>query len=181
MNTILPALLSILLSAIAGNAAAQATPPAPTPRLTPAECEVWARELSFAQSVADHDAAAFAAHLHEHAVFGARRAQPTRGRDAIAARWAGIVSGEALQLQWYPTMVAIGGDGDLAWSSGPALYRSAGPDGTRLALGAYQSLWQRGDDGTWRIVFDDGIEPAPATPAQAGAFATARATTCPAA
>lgn len=179
MNAILPGLLTILLAPAAGTAMAQVATPAPTPTLTPDECEVWARELSFARSVADHDAVAFAAHLHEHAVFGAKRAQPTRGRDAIAARWAGIVSGETLELQWYPAMVAIGGDGDLAYSSGPSLYRSAGPDGAELALGAFQSVWQRGDDGVWRIVFDDGIEPVPATPAQAEAFAAGRRTRCP--
>ena len=73
--------------------------PRPRPaaaKLSADECAVWARELSFAQSVADHDAAAFAAHLHPDAAFGASRAEPTRGRDAIARRWAGIIEGKAV-------------------------------------------------------------------------------------
>ena len=75
--------------------ATHATAVSPAKRDTPvatmsdAECEVWARELSFAQSLADHDQVAFAAHLPESAVFGNERPQPTRSRTAIVERWAG--------------------------------------------------------------------------------------------
>ena len=50
-------------------AAAAAAPPAPEP-LSADECAVFMRELSFARSVAGHDAAAFAAHIAPDAVFG---------------------------------------------------------------------------------------------------------------
>ena len=51
--------VAMLLAVAAAPAVAQSPPkPAPT-RMSGAECEVWARELSFAQSVADHDADAF--------------------------------------------------------------------------------------------------------------------------
>lgn len=39
-------------------------------RLTAEECAVWMRELSFARSVAEHDAPAFAEHVAETAIFG---------------------------------------------------------------------------------------------------------------
>ena len=51
--------------------------------LSPAECEVWARELGFAASVAAHDAAAFAEHVDPGAVFGAGRERQARGREAV--------------------------------------------------------------------------------------------------
>ena len=54
---------SLLLALLAGSLQAA---PAETPHQ--AECAVWQRELSFARSVADHDAAAFAEHLHPQAV-----------------------------------------------------------------------------------------------------------------
>lgn len=155
-------------------------PPNPGPVLSARECEVWARELSFAQSVADHDAVAFAAHLQSGAVFGASRPSPTRGRDAIAQRWAGIVEGKAVRLQWYPTRVTIGGAKDVAWSSGPSLFEDLAPDAKqRFSIGTFHSVWHRDADGVWRVLFDDGIEGRPVTSAEAMAFRDARRTTCP--
>jgi hypothetical protein len=80
-----------------------------------------------------------------------------------------------VELQWYPTQVVIGGESDIAWSSGPALFRRKDADGaTRVSLGAFGSVWKRGGDGVWRILFDDGIRPVPASAEQAAAFITAR-------
>lgn len=160
-------------------ACALALPP-PGPRLSEAECEVWARELSFAASVEQADAAAFASHLEEGAVFGTKTPQPQRGRTAILAAWAGIIDGSAVTLRWYPTMVAIDGSGQLAYSSGPALYARPGEaGGTDYRMGAFQSIWRRGSDGAWRVVFDDGIRPQPATQADADAFHAGRTPRCP--
>ena len=91
---------TIRLAACLAVAASAAAPASELPVLTDAECEVWARELSFAQSVADHDAAAFAEHLHPEAAFGSSLPKPDRGRDAIAASWANIVAGNGIALHW---------------------------------------------------------------------------------
>ena len=168
--------LAVLVGLSAAVHAQQAAPPAPpAPSLSADECAVWARETSFAQSVATHDAAAFAEHLHPQAVFGAKQSQPTRGRDAIATGWAGLIAGTKLKLLWYPAMVAIGGESDIAYSSGPALYEAIDPKAQpRYRLGAFQSVWHRGADGTWRVLFDDGIVPQPATEADVAAFHAGR-------
>ena len=173
--------LAAALSGVSVGIAAPAPPKAPEPaRMSAAECEVWARELSFAQSVADHDAAAFAAHLETDAAFGASQPQPTRGRDEIAKRWAGIVEGKRLKLSWYPTRTTLGGVGDIAWSSGPSLFEDLDPKTTqRYRIGAFQSVWHRGADGVWRVLFDDGIDPRPATEAEAMAFRKGRQAVCP--
>ena len=154
--------------------------PSPPPVLTDAECEVWARELSFAQSVADHDAAAFADHIHTEAAFGSSRAQPMRSRATIAEGWADIVAGNGVALHWYPTRVTIAGEGDIAWSSGPSVFESLDPAAPqRYMLGGFHSVWHRGDDGTWRVLFDDGIPSRPATEADVAAFHAARQEACP--
>jgi ketosteroid isomerase-like protein len=169
-----------------GSAIAQAPADAPVPKLTADECAVWARELSFAQSVADHDAEAFAAHLQQDTAFGASRAEPTRGRDNVTRRWAGIIEGKDLRLAWYPSRVTIGGPGDVAWSSGPTLYEdlrdeagAAGKTESRHAIGAYHSVWHKDPDGTWRVLFDDGVEPKPASEAEVAAFRAGRRSACP--
>jgi ketosteroid isomerase-like protein len=169
-----------MLAAFAASASAAVPPQPPPARMTPAECEVWARELSFAQSVADHDAAAFAAHLDTDAAFGASQPQPTRGREEIAKRWAGIVEGKRFKLSWYPTRTTLGGVGDVAWSSGPSLFEDLDPKTTqRYRIGAFHSVWHRGADGVWRVLFDDGIDPRPATEAEAIAFRKGRQAVCP--
>jgi ketosteroid isomerase-like protein len=129
-------------------------------------CTVWAREASFAQSVADHDAAAFAAHLHPDAVFIDGRDQATRGADAIAAGWAGIIEGKGLVLHWYPDAVDVGANGAVALSRGPYWMESpAAPPEKRYHRGRFVSTWLRGDAGQWLVVFDGGggNEAVPAT------------------
>jgi ketosteroid isomerase-like protein len=173
-------LAAAIALACSPHAIAQPAAPPPTPSLSAAECEVWARELGFARSVAEHDASAFAGFIAEGAVFGAKRPQPRRGRDAVVAAWAGIVAGKELRLAWYPAMVAIGGEPDIAYSSGPALYEDLTPDAEpRFLVGAFQSIWHRDADGAWRVLFDDGIEPRPASEAEVAAFAAGRREACP--
>lgn len=172
-----PATLLLLLC-VPPLAAAQQPPP-PSPQLSAEECEVWARETSFAKSVDDRDAAAFASHLDAGAVFGVKSPQPQRGREDIVAAWAGLIAGDPIRLRWYPTMVAIDGSGVLAYSSGPALYEKAGEHGPDHRLGAFQSIWRRGDDGVWRVVFDDGIRPQPAAAEQVEAFRKGQGAACP--
>lgn len=177
--------ITVLLLAVAVPVAAQ-SPPKPGPaRMSAAECEVWARELSFAQSVADHDAAAFAAHLETDAAFGSGQPEPTRGRDAIARRWAGIVEGKRVKVSWYPTRTTIagretGGVDGVAWSSGPSLFEDTDPKAPhRYRIGAFHSVWHRGADGVWRVLFDDGVEPRPAGEADVAAFRAGRLAVCP--
>jgi ketosteroid isomerase-like protein len=165
------ALLS-LTSAAAADAILPATPG------QGARCEVWARELSFAQSVADHDATAFAAHLHPSAVFGVGRPNPQRGEREILDAWAGLIAGLQTRLWWYPDYVHGGGDGGIVASSGPALYQDVASGQYRL--GRFSSVWQRGEDGVWRVVFDDGLSPKPADAGQVEAFHRGRASGCPA-
>lgn len=143
-----------------------------------AECAVWQRELDFARSVAEHDAVAFAEHLHADAAFGVS-GKPTRGREAITREWAGLIDGSALVLRWYPAVVTLGGDGRTAYSSGPALYED--PKTGVMRLGRFGSVWQRGDDGVWRVLFDDGIPPQPADAAAVQRFRDGEGDACPAA
>ncbi len=173
----------LLLSGLAATAAAgdDGTVPAPpAPVHGEAECEVWARELGFAASVARHDAEAFADHVDPQAAFNTSQARPLRGRQAVLDAWAGIIAGNGLRLVWYPTRVTIAAVPDIAWSSGPALYESTDPDADpRFRLGGFHSVWHRGADGTWRVMFDDGIPTRPASDADVAAFHAGRREACP--
>ena len=146
---------------------ASAQPTAPRPEVaplplaaerlpaTPEECAVWRREQSFAKSVEAHDAAAFAAHLHEGTVFNAGAAEAQRGRDAVVKGWADILEGRKLQLRWRPGLVQIGGEKDIALSRGPYILQTGSGAATAFRVGFYQTIWTRSaGDATWRVLYD---------------------------
>jgi ketosteroid isomerase-like protein len=171
------ALTSVVLLAVCGHAlAAPAAMPPPAP-FSADECAVFERELSFARSVADHDAAAFAAHIAPDAAFAAGSPTPQRGRDTIARAWAPIVRGDGIRLAWYPERTTV--VGDIAWSTGPALFEESKDGTTQSRLSTFQSVWRQGADGTWLVVFDGGTPPRPADAAAVAAFHAARPAGCP--
>lgn len=167
--------LPLLFATGAASGAPPASPP-PAP-FSRAECAVFARELSFAKSVADHDEAAFAEHVAADAAFAAGSPRPQHGRDAIVRAWAPIIRGEGIALDWYPVRTTV--VGDLAWSTGPALVEEREGDTTRLRRSTFQSVWRRGPDGTWQVLFDAGTPPRDADAADAAAFRAARPLACP--
>ena len=119
------------------------------------ECVVWNREASFARSMQQHDAAAFAAHLHPGAVFNNGAVAPDRGRDAIVREWSAMLAGERLALRWRPGIVNIGGDPDIAVSRGPFILQIGRGAEASYRVGLYQTVWVRSRaDETWRVLFD---------------------------
>ena len=105
------------------------------------ECAVWTRELSFAGTVARHDAEAFAGHLEPEAVFGAGSQNRTRGREAIVERWRRIIEGKQVTIEWYPTRTTVGGVDGIAWSEGPALVvTEPGTPDEAYRLGRFRSI-----------------------------------------
>lgn len=176
----LPLMLpQLLLAVLFAPAAAQAAG-----THSPVECEVWARELSFADSVAAHDAAVFAEHVDPGAAFDAAGQVPTRGRDAILAAWKGLIAGDGVELAWYPTRTTVGAGNAaaVAWSSGPFLMTVTSPDGRKdRVTGTFRSVWQKGADGVWHVVYDaGGDDNRPATDADVEAFRAGRRESCPA-
>jgi ketosteroid isomerase-like protein len=154
----------------------------PKPGLTAAECEVWNRERSFADSVDRHDRESFIEHVHRDAVFGAASPNTQRGRDAIVKAWAGIIEGKDLQLVWRPQFVSIGTDTNVAMSRGPFTITAKNEQGeTRRAIGQFVSVWVRKDaKSPWYVVLDGGgPPPTPATEEEARQHLAAAPTTCP--
>lgn len=173
----MPALVATaLLGPLFAVAAAAHAPPPPAPE-SAVECAVWDREMSFARTVAAHDAVAFANHVAPDAVFGAGSPHPQRGRATIVHGWASILRGDGIRLQWYPTRTTV--VGNLAWSTGPTLIEQTDGSTPRFLQGTYQSVWRRAVDGRWQVLFDAGTPPQPVDEAAAALFDKARPTACP--
>lgn len=117
--------------------------------------EVKAAETAFAKTMADRDLAAFRTFVSDEAVFFTGKGV-LRGADAVAAGWAPLFDGPAAPFSWEPEEVEVLASGKLAFSSGPV----RDPQGRRV--GTFNSVWRRGPDGGWKVVFDKGCPPCPA-------------------
>ena len=111
--------------------------------------EVRAREMAFAQTMADRDFDAFLSFIAPEAVFfnGNR---PLRGLDEIIEDWSRFFEGDAAPFSWSPDLVQVLETGGLAISSGPVV------SATGEATGRFNSIWRKESDGQWRVVFDKG-------------------------
>jgi len=118
---------------------------------SPAEAALKATEIAFAKTMADRDHSAFAAFLDKEGVFSGPNVH--RGRDAIAAAWAGFFEGETAPFSWEPEFVAVLGSGKLGTTSGPVF----DADGKRI--GTFNSVWRMQADGAWKVIFDRGCPP----------------------
>jgi len=108
-------------------------------------------ERAFAKTMADRDHAAFTSFLSDEAVFFTGP-EPSRGKQAVAARWARYFEAPQAPFSWEPAEVEVLSSGTLALSSGPVRDR----DGKVIAT--FTSIWRLEAPGTWRIVFDKGCE-----------------------
>ena len=121
------------------------------------ECEVWSREKSFAASVENHDAKAFAEHIDENAVFINNSGSYTRGSVEVAKAWAGIIEGKEIILRWNPDFVGISSDGKSAVSRGRYWMFNPDPAAKKSYMtGTFQSTWVKNKKGQWHVFLDGG-------------------------
>lgn len=111
--------------------------------------DVRARELAFAQTMADRDFEAFLEFISPEAIFF-NGLEPLRGHDAIGAVWARFFEGAEPPFSWAPDTVQVLESGTLALSSGPVTATDGSPGGR------FNSIWRKDPDGTWRVIFDKG-------------------------
>jgi ketosteroid isomerase-like protein len=111
--------------------------------------DLRATEEAFAQTMDDRDHAAFASFLAEETVFFGGRGE-IRGKAAVAEAWAPFFDGPEAPFSWQPDTAAVLDSGMLGLTSGPVF----APDGKRI--GTFNSVWRRGPDGSWQVVFDRG-------------------------
>lgn len=115
---------------------------------TPAE-DVRRAEAAFAGTMAARDFAAFATYIAEEAIFFGRSG-PLRGKAAVLEGWRPFFAGATAPFSWHPEVVEVLESGTLALSSGPVR------DPTGRLVGTFNSVWRKGPDGRWLVVFDKG-------------------------
>jgi ketosteroid isomerase-like protein len=114
-------------------------------------------EIAFSASVGAQDFEVFLGFIDEQAVFAAGRT--LRGREAIGEAWSVFFGPDARAICWEPTTVELSGDGEVGLSTGPYWIEADGEEGASKYLqGTFISTWRRGEDDSWKIIFDAGVE-----------------------
>jgi ketosteroid isomerase-like protein len=129
----------------------------------PVDPEVLAKEVenterAFAKTLADRNLSTFTSFLSHEAVFFDGET-PTRGKDAIGAKWKPYFDGAQAPFSWEPDHVEVLKSGSLALSTGPVR------DAEGKVIGRFNSIWRREAPGEWKVVFDKGC-PVCAVPAK---------------
>jgi ketosteroid isomerase-like protein len=114
-------------------------------------------ERAFALMAAEKGTrAAFLANMTDDAVvFG-----PTGAGNGKKV-WTARPEGTGL-LSWEPVYADVARAGDIAYTTGPWVFRPNGPNNTPAAHGQFFTIWRKEPDGTWKWILDIGIShPAP--------------------
>jgi ketosteroid isomerase-like protein len=119
--------------------------------------DVMCREIGFSKSVESQDAELFRSFIDADARFIG--ASVATGIASIAERWSVFFAKNGPSIVWRPQFVEVLEAGNLALSRGPYKMLATDEDGTvNEYWGTFNSVWQLGDDGQWRVVFDAGDE-----------------------
>lgn len=162
----LPLLAAALLAAApsppaaaSAPAASPAAPPSAAVAPSPAVAPLFEADLAFARAVATGDRAAFADLLEPDALFGGAT-QLRDGRAAVVEGWAPLLEPSSPKLTWAPADGERSTSGDLGYTIGHSRFEGPGPDGKpRVNEGRYLTVWRRGADGRWRVLFDLSYDP----------------------
>ena len=120
--------------------------------------QVRKTEVAFAKTMADRDHAAFVSFIADDVVWLGRSV--FRGRQQVAEGWKPLYEGKQAPFSWEPERVEVNDSGTLGLSTGPV----RDPAGKRV--GTYNSIWRRGADGKWTIIFDNGCPPCECPPSR---------------
>jgi len=113
--------------------------------------QVRAAETAFAATMAARDHAAFGGFIDDEAVFFGGRG-PLRGAAAVKEAWQRFFTEPAAPFSWRPEVVEVLDSGTLALTSGPVF------DAEGKHIADFNSIWRRGPDGRWLVVFDRGSD-----------------------
>jgi ketosteroid isomerase-like protein len=75
------------------------------------------------------------------------------------AVFAGLEDDAERGLQWWPAFAGVARSGDFGFTTGPAIWGG----GTQVR-GHYFTIWRRQSDGTWKWIFDGGVDVDDANP-----------------
>jgi ketosteroid isomerase-like protein len=99
---------------------------------------------------------AFALYTAEEACVFQNKLLPIEGKDAIVKFMTEKVKGT---ITWEPYFVEVSASADLGYTLGKSKSTMTSASGKKtVSYGHYVTIWKKQSDGSWRLVFDSGIE-----------------------
>jgi ketosteroid isomerase-like protein len=90
-----------------------------------------------------------------------------RGKKAFVENWAHNLEDPARTLAWQPLLVEVSKSGDLGYSIGSYELKKTDASGTQvIGTGKYMTVWRKQKDGSWKVVFDTGVQDQPPQPSK---------------
>ncbi len=140
----------------------KAAPPPPPDTRAADEAAIQAAVKEWSASAQAKDADKFASFYAEDAVIMLERAPDVSGKAAIREAIGGMMQDPNFSLTFEPTKVVVARSGDLAYETGPyALTMSDPKKKPATEKGSYVVVWQKGADGTWKVVRDVPVSDPP--------------------
>jgi len=103
--------------------------------------------------------AAFGSFMAEDATVYQDGSDPVTGREDILELYVPETDQEGT-LSWEPFFADAGTGGDIGYTLGRWSYSAADSTGQRVekGYGYYVTIWKRQADGSWKYVFDSGVQ-----------------------
>lgn len=99
---------------------------------------------------------AFALFTADEARIFQNKLMPIVGKEAIVKFMTENVKGT---ITWEPYFVEMSASADLAYTLGKSMSTTTSPSGKKtVSHGHYVTIWKKQKDGSWKLVFDTGIQ-----------------------
>lgn len=86
-----------------------------------------------------------------------------RGKDPFVERWAALLANPKMKITWEPELAEVSASGELGYTVGS--YEITATNGLGIAstagTGKYVTIWRKQADGSWKVVFDSGVQDTP--------------------
>ena len=123
----------------------------------PTTGELMQLEREFVAALASGDVERFSSFVADDAVFLGAGGTVLEGRSAILEDWSPLLEDPTMQLKWEPRRARLSPAGDMGFTYGEwRMTRESDEGSLLLGTGRYVSIWQRDDEGNWRVVLDVG-------------------------
>ena len=119
-------------------------------------------DLAFAEATARRRLEGFSSFLAEDVMSIRPNTPVVKGSQALASRWAPMLNDPAMSITWQPLEAVISDDGSMGFTVGSyEITKSGGQGKSAAGTGKYVTIWKKQPDGSWKVVYDWGVEDTP--------------------
>ena len=123
-----------------------------------AAAEIMAADNLFSKVTGEKRLEGFMSFLSDSVMTLAPDTAVIRGKDGLRKVWAGLDK-PTFHVVWHPLYAYASSCGDLGYSVGVAeFWKDVAGAKQPLGSSKYLTVWRRQADGSWKVVFDTGVE-----------------------